>query len=173
MRPVVYSVAMSLDGFIAGPDDDYDWIPVDVGIDWEAFLHRFDTSLVGGRSFEMTRRAPEAALPGNMRHYVFSQTHRQEDHPDVTIVSENGAEVVRGLREEEGKEIWLFGGGELFASLLADRVVDVVELALVPILLGDGRPFMKSLDQRVRLELEKTTPLEQGVVLLRYRVEGT
>lgn len=163
---------MSLDGYIAGPDGEYDWIPIDVGIDWGAFVDRFDTLLVGRRSFEATLESPEAALPPDKDLYVFSRTLRQEDHPRVTVVSDDAAEVVDELRRAEGKEIWLFGGGVLFASLLETGVVDVVEVALVPVVLGDGRPFLPDLDGRARLALEEVTPLREGVVLLRYSVPG-
>ena len=86
---------------------------------------RFDTYLIGRRTFEATG---QGSAPG-IRTFVFSRTLRQSDHKNVTIVGENWKEVVQSLREETGKDIWLFGGGSLFRSLAEEGLVDTVEVA--------------------------------------------
>src|SRR5918997_2291814 len=118
MRRIRYSVAMSLDGFIAGPAGEYDWIPNEPEIDWGAFMGRFDTVLMGRRSYEAALAAPAGSVLPVMPTYVFSRTLRPEDHPGVTIVGANLDRTVQDLRGGSGKEIWLFGGGQLFRSLL-------------------------------------------------------
>ena len=110
MRRIRYSVAISLDGYIAGLGDEFDWIVMDPDIDFARLSEQFDTYLLGRRTFEVTRSHGQAAIPG-ARTYVFSRTLRQSDYDDVTIVSENWRQVVQSLCEEEGKDIWLFGGG--------------------------------------------------------------
>src|SRR4051794_31569582 len=139
MRLVWYSVAMSLDGFIATPDGGYSWIPDEPTIDWETFLSRFDTLLMGRRTYEGSLTGPQ--IP-NMRKVVVSRTLQAADHPSVTIISDKVAEAVEELRRTEGKHIWLFGGGELFRNLLQVGLVDRVEVAVAPVLLGCGIPLL-------------------------------
>ena len=81
MRRIRYSVAMSLDGFIAGPQGEYDWIPNEPEIDWGAFMARFDTVLMGRRSYEAALAGPGGSLFSSMRTYVFSRTLRPRTIP--------------------------------------------------------------------------------------------
>src|SRR5262249_25570226 len=142
IRRVRYSVAMSLDGYIAGPNGEADWIVIDPQIDFNEIQNRFDTMLLGRRTFEMMKGAGGGSMPA-MQVYVCSRTLRQEDYPDVTLTDE--PEVVIGaLRAKPGKDIWLFGGGSLFQSLLDARLVDAVEVTVIPVLLGDGIPLLAS-----------------------------
>jgi dihydrofolate reductase len=169
-RKVRYSVAMSLDGFIADPRGGYDWIIMDPAIDFGAFLSTVDTVLMGRRTFEVAmRQGPEAAMPG-MRRFVFSRTLRAADHPDVTVVADNAAPTVAALRAEDGNDIWLMGGGVLFKSLLDAGVVDTVEVGVVPVLLGAGIPLLPGASGSTRLALTKAESVPSGVILLKYAV---
>ena len=102
MRQICYSVAISLDGYIAGSGGEFDWIPMDPDIDFAALAAQFDTYLVGRRTFEVTRGPGPAAMPG-VRTFVFSRTLRQSDYDDVTIVGDTWKEVVQALRAEGGQ----------------------------------------------------------------------
>ena len=103
MRQVSYCVAMSLDGFIGGPNGEYDWIPVEPEIDWAAFMNRFDTVLMGRRSYEAALAGP-GVMPG-MQTFVFSRTLRAEDHPGVMIVNDDQvAETLESLRRSGATE---------------------------------------------------------------------
>jgi dihydrofolate reductase/plastocyanin len=137
-RRIRYQVAASLDGYIAGPDGDADWIVMDPDIDFGALFSQFDTFLMGRRTWE----GMPGGTPMSGRVLVFSRTLRQEDHPGVTVVSDRVEETLRALRAEPGKDIWLFGGGELFRSLLELGQVDTVEVAVVPVMLGAGIPLL-------------------------------
>jgi dihydrofolate reductase len=136
-RRIRYGVAMSLDAYIAGPNGEADWIIMDPAIDFEAMFKQFDMLLMGRRTFEPMARVGSGASPG-MKTIVFSRTLRQEDYPKVTIVAEGWKEMLTALRTGPGKDIWLFGGGSLFRSLLEARLVDAVEVAVMPVLLGGG-----------------------------------
>lgn len=167
MRKIRYQVACSLDGYIAGPNGEADWIVMDPEIDFEALFDQFDTLLMGRRTFAIAG----AGVFSGMKTFVFSRTLRQEDHPDVTIVSEHVKETLDELRAQPGKDIWLFGGGELFRSLLELGCVNTVEPAIIPVVLGGGRPFLPAPAGRRSLSLAEERVYEQsGIVLLKYDV---
>lgn len=170
MRRVRYRVAMSLDGYIAGPDGEYDWIVMDPAIDFAAFFRTIDTVLMGRRTFEVARRqGPRGGMPG-MHVLVFSRTLKAEDHPDVAIEADGAAEAVATLRGEPGKDIWLMGGGVLFRSLLDAGLVDTVEVGIIPVLLGGGIALLPTGPGRVRLELTHSEVVPSGIVLVSYAV---
>src|SRR4029450_10322628 len=138
MRKVLYGGAMSLDGFIAGPNGEYDWIAMDPDIDFAEMMRQFDTFLIGRKTFEAMRRmgSDVKSMPG-AQNIVFSRTLSPGEYPHVTISAE-AERVVADLRTKPGKDIALFGGGELFRSLLAAGLVDGVAVSLIPVLLGGG-----------------------------------
>jgi dihydrofolate reductase len=170
MRRVRYQVAMSLDGYIAGPNDEADWILMDPEIDFAALFAQFDTFLLGRRTFEvLSGMNPGISLK---RTYVVSRTLRQSDHADVTIVpDEKLEETVTALRgEESSKDIWIYGGGVLFRSLLGAGLVDTVEVAVIPVLLGGGKPLLPSPARQANLKLTGHKVYKTGIVLLEYAV---
>ena len=171
MRRVVYGGAMSLDGFIAGPNGEYDWIVMDPDIDFAALMGRFDTFLIGRKTFEAMRRMADSAPPTpGIQNIVFSRTLRPDDCLEA-ILSDDAEGMVAKLRKQPGKDIALFGGGELFRSLLAAGLVDEVGISLVPVLLGAGIPFLPSPADRARLKLKRCRVYEKtGTVGLEYDI---
>src|ERR1700730_11642709 len=152
MRRIRYRVAMSLDGYIAGPKGEFDCITTDPEIDFGAVFARFDTLLVGRGTFEFMVKRGQAAVPG-MKIIVFSRTLQRRDFPDVTIVAGKEEETVAALRAQPGKDIWLFGGGLLFRSFLDAGLVDTVEVAVIPVLLGGGIPLLPAPGKQTELKL--------------------
>src|SRR6185503_8291242 len=116
MRRLRYSVAVSMDGLIAGPDGEFDWIIMDPSFDFEGLIKEFDTFLMGRRTFEFTRKGGGATM-GGTRTIVCSKKLRPSDYPKITI-TDDAASTVRALKAKKGKDIWLFGGGSIFRSLL-------------------------------------------------------
>lgn len=166
MRRLRYQVAVSLDGFIAAADGSFDWIPTDPDIGFDALSGQFDTYLMGRGTYETS-----GAMLSGQRVVVASTTLDPAQHADVTIIGDNLAEHVAALKAEPGKDIWLFGGGQLFRSLLAENLVDTVEPAIVPVLLGGGVAFLPDPAVRARLELTGHRVYERsGIVLLEYAV---
>jgi dihydrofolate reductase len=169
MRRIRYAVASSLDGYIAGPNGEYDWITQDPEIDFGALLRQFDTALIGRVTYEAMLRSGKGMLPG-MKTYVFSRTLQQRDHPQVAIVATKVAETVAVLRASPGKDIWLFGGGSLFRSLAEAKLVDTVEVAIIPILLGEGIPLLPPPAKRIKLTLTSQKLYKTGRVSLIYGI---
>jgi dihydrofolate reductase len=147
-----YSVAMSLDGFIAGPNGEFDWIVVDPDIDFAAMYAGFGGLLMGRRSFDVftsTGGAPGGPLPT----YVYSRTLPEGTRDGATFVND-AVPHVRGLKAGPGdKPLWLWGGGEFFRSLAAAGLVDAVDVAVIPIVLGGGIPFAPTPGPRLSLKL--------------------
>jgi dihydrofolate reductase len=171
MRKVVYSVAMSLDGFVAGPNGEADWITMDPEIDFAEVFARFDTLLMGRKTYEQAKAmggGPE--MPG-ITSIVASRTLKPEDCPGATVIGDGLADRVRALRAGSGKDIWLFGGGVLFRSLLDAGLVDEVGVAVMPVLLGGGVPLVAAGD-RARLRLTGSKLYKSGIVSLEYAVEA-
>lgn len=170
IRKVRYSVAMSLDGYIAGPNGESDWIVMDPEIDFRALMNAFDTVLLGRKTYEaMKGHGGGGGMPGR-KTYVFSRTLRPGDCPGATV-SDDPAETLVTLRSEPGKDIWLFGGGSLFRSLLELGLVDSVEVAIIPVLLGGGTPLFPNPAARAKLKLVNHRIYEKtGTVWLEYRV---
>jgi len=170
VRRVRFGGAISLDGYIAGPNGESDWIVMDPEIDFAAMLRQFDTLLVGRKTFAAMAAGGQATVPG-MEMYVFSTTLRPEDWPGVTIVRERAGEFVRALRERPGKDIALFGGAGLFRTLLDAGQVDTVEVSLIPVLLGAGVSLMPPPYGAVRLRLTKQKVLATtGTLSLEYEI---
>jgi dihydrofolate reductase len=170
MRRVLYRVAASLDGFIAGPSGETDWIVPDPTVDFASLYEGIDTVLLGRRTYELTLLPGAPPWPKGWRIYVCSQTLDAARHEGVTVVRDDIDATVAALRCEAGRDIWLFGGGRLFANLLAADLVDQIEVAVMPVLLGTGTPLVSPGAPRSGLTLTRSHASPSGIVHLAYDV---
>ena len=171
MSKVRYIVAMSLDGFIAGPNGEADWILMDSDINFAELWAQFDTLLMGRKTYYAAKsRLGEAFMQG-MKTVVISRTLRPADHPNLTVLSNPTRDHMQSLRTQSMKDIWLMGGGELFRSMLAMHEVDRVEVSTMPVLLGGGVPLLLPPTQRTTLKLSGHKIYRSGIVSLVYDVQ--
>ena len=169
MRELVYSVATSLDGFIAGPNGEYDWIIPDPTIDFGEIFGQFDTAVMGRRTYQAMLREGRSPKELGMKTFVASRTLDPAQHSGVTIVAADLEQTVSELKLKSGKDIWLFGGGTTFRSLLDLGLVDRVEVSVIPVLLGDGVPLLPP-GRRCTLQFRDSRTFPSGIVSLTYGV---
>jgi dihydrofolate reductase len=169
MRRLRYGVAASLDGFIAGPNGEYDWIVHDPAIDFAAMFAQYDTLLMGRRTYEVATEEGKSWDSFGQRWVIVSTTMKPQDHPNVTILPSHIPETVAAMKAQPGKDIWLFGGGVLFRALLDAGLVDTVEVALMPVMIGSGTPLLPE-GRRRSLRLTESKTLPSGILLLDYSV---
>lgn len=170
MRGLRYSVAASLDGYIAGPNGEFDWIAADPEIDFAALYASFSGLVMGRRSYDAFV-ATGGGVGTELPTYVYSRTLPEGERDGVTFARDAVAHV-RALKAEGGdKPLWLWGGGDLFRELAAAGLVDGVDVAIIPIVLGGGLPLMAPPGPRLPLRLRShRLYAATGTLLVEYDV---
>jgi len=172
MRKLILQVAVSLDSYIEGPNGEIDWCFTDQDYGLKDFFKRIDTLFIGRKTYELMLKMGDNATPGfpKFKQYIFSTTI-QKAEKDVVFISGNIQSEVEKIKNEKGKDIWLFGGASLTTSLINLGLVDEVWLAVHPLVLGGGKALFANLEKRIRLKLLNTRVYSTGLVLLKYAVE--
>jgi dihydrofolate reductase len=166
---LVYSVASSLDGFIAGPNGEYDWIIQDPTIDFGEIFGAFDAIVMGRRSYDLILREGRSPKEFGMKVFVISTTLDAAQHRDVTVIAADVEKTVADLKRKPGKAIWLFGGGATFRSMLDAGLVDRVEISVIPIILGGGIRLVPE-GRRHSLVFKDSRTFPSGIISLTYAV---
>jgi dihydrofolate reductase len=177
MRKIILDLAVTLDGFIEGPNGEIDWCIMDEEINFGDFLASIDTIFYGRISYDLwgnyqPDEDTDPLMKGifNAIHsktkYVFSTT--KEDDGNATFIHSNIKERVQEIAKQPGKDIWLYGGGKLITTFINLGLVDVFRLAVHPIILGSGKPLFQDIKDRTNLKLIDTKTSKSGVVLLSY-----
>jgi dihydrofolate reductase len=166
MRKVILGVAITLDGYIEGPNGEYDWCMTDQDYGMTEFFKRIDSMFIGRKSYDVMTAAGDSGFP-SLTEYVFSRTLNYV-RPGAMLIRSNLADEVTRIKNSPGKDIWLFGGAELFNELLRLRLVDEIWLSVHPILLGSGKKLFAPGSANVSLKLVDVTTYSTGLVSLRY-----
>jgi dihydrofolate reductase len=173
MRKVTFGGANSLDNYLARTDHAVDWLL------WcdEAYAYMkdywktIDTILMGRTTYEVARARSKGGVYPGMKSYVFSRTLPDGTDGNVTILREDAAAFVHNLKQQEGKDICLMGGGELARSLFEADLIDEIGFNIHPVLLGSGIPLFHPMSKQINLELQECRQFKNGCVLVTYRVK--
>jgi len=175
MRTLIYGGAVTMDGFLAGPGGELDWLHWSkdaAGIMTES-MQGVDTFLMGRKTYEAAlAMQPESESPEDpsTKTYVFSRSWTKLPRSGAHLVREDAVAFVRHLKEQPGGKIILMGGGELAQELLAAQLIDEVGLNVHPLLLGTGVPVFRNLGLRLSFELLECRPIEGGCVFVNYKL---
>lgn len=174
MRKVVFGGANSLDNYFARKDDSVDWLMWndEVSKIMAGYFKSFDTIVMGRRTYEvaLAMGQGDGSSPG-MKTYVFSRTLKPRASRNLEITSEDVAEFVGRLKQQEGKDICIMGGGLLAKSLFEANLIDEIGFNIHPVLLGSGIPLFYEMSRQIDLELIECKALKNGCVLVTYKVK--
>jgi dihydrofolate reductase len=172
MRKIILQLAVSLDGYIEGPNGEFDWCFTDQDYGMSEFFKRVDTTFMGRKTYELALAMQDQAPPGfpKMKEYVFSNT-MQTAKEDVTFVRGDIKKEVEKIKKQKGRDIWLFGGAELISSLMNLHLIDEIILAVHPVVLGDGKQLFRDINERTWLTLTSHKIYPNGLVFLAYSIK--
>jgi dihydrofolate reductase len=182
MRKIILSLATSFDGLIEGPNGEIDWLPFtqEAGTMLNQFLKGIDTIFYGRVSYEAWGSYSPADNSSDfektfyntlhrMNKYVFSTTKEKFDG-DPVVVRSNIKKTVLSLKQQPGKDIWLYGGASLITTMMNLDLVDELQVAVAPIVLGSGKPLFSGINHRVPLSLKDVSRDKSGMVLFTYEI---
>ena len=171
MRKIILQLAVSLDGFIEDAKGQFDWCFVDQDYGMSEFFKRIDSSFMGRKSYELTEAMAGEMPPGfpMLKEYVFSNTLDKVKDGAILIKGDIRKQVEM-IKNEKGKDIWLFGGADLITSLMNFGLVDEIMVAIHPVVLGGGKPLFKEIQERTWLTLNDHKIYSNGLVFLSYTV---
>lgn len=183
MSKIILDLAVTLDGYISGPNGEIDWLVKDDNTDFgdilSEILSGIDAIFYGRTSYELWGNYQPAEQAGaklkeaykllhSKTKYVFSKT-KETDHTNAIFINADIKKGVLEIKKELKGNIWLYGGGKLITTFINLDLIDVYRLAIHPVILGDGIPLFKDITQQVGLELIETKKSGSGVILLTYR----
>jgi dihydrofolate reductase len=177
MKKVVLDLAVTLDGFIEGPNGETDWCIMDEDMDFDGFLSGIDTIFYGRVSYDAWGNFQPDENAGiteqNLWKAVHSKnklvfSHQSKQAEDATYINGNIVEQVTSIKEQGGKDIWLYGGASLIKTFIQLNLIDIYRISVHPVALGSGKPLFEELQQRLNLQLLQTNIFKSGVVQLVY-----
>lgn len=168
MRKVILNIAVSLDGYIEGPNGEYDWCFADQDYGMTPFFEQIDLIFMGRKSYTLIKTNGDVnAFPQTK--YVFSDTLKPEENPDVEIIGSAGFKArVLEIKNQPGGHIWLFGGAELMSSFLEENLIDEFIISIHPIILSGGKLMFNPVNARTELIHTGTETYSSGLVQIRY-----
>ncbi len=174
MRKVILGLAISLDGYIEGPDGEFDWCFTDQDYGLSEFFSRIDALFIGRKSYEIKQQYEDGrgeGIPGmpELTEYVFSRT-LPVVKTGAVLISNNAIAEAKKIKAQPGKDIWLYGGAVLTEQMLEAGLIDELWLSVHPILLGSGKPLFKKQEHRIILKLLESKTYDTGLVSLRYAI---
>jgi dihydrofolate reductase len=171
MRKIILGLAVSLDGFIEGPNGEYDWCFTDQDYGLSDFFKQIDTIFMGRKSYELSQNMEGENPWKGMTTYVFSNSLLEVKGENVKLITGDIEKQINDLRKQPGKDIWMFGGAELLTTFVNNGWIDEYWLSVHPIILGAGKPLFQNIASRKKLRLTDHKAYQTGLVSLRYQPE--
>lgn len=168
MSKIILNLAMSLDGFIEGPEGQFDWCFSDQDYGMTDFLESIDVILFGRISYDVLLSMDKNAFPDKKK-IIISKSYSSTAE-DTLVIPELNQASLEQIRQASTKNIWLFGGAQLFCSMLQFQMVDELLVAIHPVLLGEGKSLASRLNKRINLELLNSIPYSSGLLQAHYKV---
>lgn len=177
MKKIILNLAVTLDGFIEGPNGEIDWCIMDDDMNFESFIESIDTLFYGRVSYdawgnfqpdENSSQAEQGMWQGihSKNKFVFSRQNRTDEK--ATYITSDIANRVAEIKQQPGKDIWLYGGANLIKTFINLGLIDIYKISVHPIALGSGKPLFEDLKNRIGLKLIQTRVFKSGVVELTY-----
>ncbi|MNQ20488.1 Dihydrofolate reductase [compost metagenome] len=177
MKKVILDLAVTLDGFIEGPNGEIDWCIMDGDMNFDDFLSDIDTIFYGRVSYDTwgnfqpdtTADSSEQKLwegVHSKKKYVFSSQSKKDEN--ATFINSDITTTVNEIKKQSGKDIWLYGGASLIKTFIQLNLIDTYRISIHPTVLGNGKPLFEDLKERIELKLLKTNTFKSGVVQLIY-----
>lgn len=163
-------IATSLDGFIAGPDDDLSWLFTDTDYGFDDFYASVDALIMGRGTYDVVQKLGKWPYVGKKVVVVSRQKEIEIRTPETTSFLGDLEELKARLEKEGSVNVWLVGGGELVVSCLNLGLIDQVVVSLHPVLLGQGVPLFPAKFPKTRLDLLEAESFDSGLVQLTYQV---
>jgi len=175
MTQIIYYVAISIDGFIAGPNDDASGFTVagDGVSKYLEDLKDFKTVIMGRRTYEFGYKyglEPGQPAYPHMQHYIFSKDLNFEDQSDQLTICDIDLEIVKDLKETSESDIYLCGGGMFAGWLLENEMIDIMKIKLNPLILGNGIRLFGNSTKQYTLKLTDSEIFDDGLAILTYHM---
>lgn len=176
MRKIVYYVASSLDGYIAGLNDDISgFVATGNGVEkYLSDLAEFDTVIMGKKTYEFGYKfglQPGQRAYPHMIHYIFSNNFKLDSCDPGVYIRKINLDEIEGIQNQPGSDIYLCGGGQFAGWLLNNRKIDILKLKLNPFILGQGVKIFGNSKRMYKTKLINTEVYENGLQIITFKIE--
>lgn len=176
MRKIKLYIATSLDGYIASPDEDLDWLtqypnPDKLDYGYKEFYKTVDTVIMGGRTYHSIL-SMDVLWPYKDKETYIVTRHSSNNQQNIQFITEHVIENITQLKEKEGKDIWLVGGGELVSMLLDHNLVDTMVITSIPTILGNGIPLFPNAPKSSNWEVISSQKYDNSVITTEYEIDN-
>ena len=170
MRKVVLGLGISLDGYIARPNGDVDFLFMPKDYSMAPFFATIDTAIMGRKTLDAGLRMTGGSFNAyGLTCYVLSRSQPAGAHKGYIVTHQSPDALVHDLRSHPGKDIWLMGGGELAREFLKSDLIDELYLGVVPVLIGDGIPLFPAGFPQREFTLLENRSYSRGLLELKYQ----